>query len=88
MSDWRNDAVVSVVNARANGVSATGLMQYVQELLGERFGPVAATAVLNEAFGIPVYVMQRALGWHGFGQGGNMTDSELEGLLAPWLYRG
>ncbi|MGV9774298.1 hypothetical protein [Streptosporangium sp. NPDC003464] len=81
--------VVAELRAEANrGSRAIELAISVRNLLGNNFGVISFIAVFNEAFGIPLHILQQALAWHEFKWGQvHISDEEFKSLIDPWIDR-
>ncbi|WP_239154080.1 hypothetical protein [Amycolatopsis sp. FDAARGOS 1241] len=68
------------------GRTATDVARTARTLLGERFDPVSFMYVLMRAYSVDFHAARDASRWQGFGEGPRqLSDADLEALLAPWL---
>jgi hypothetical protein len=79
---------VTDLRAAAEGhASAADLTRWFVQHLGNDFNAAYFLFTFAEAFDVPLTDLQRARDWQGFGEGGDLDDAGLEGLLAPWIWR-
>jgi hypothetical protein len=62
---------------------AIWLHEQLVHIQGDGFSVFTYVVCLMKAFGLDVGTAQQFLRWIGFGWGGSLTDSELNGLLTP-----
>jgi hypothetical protein len=84
MSEIENCASV-VRNAAQDGLATELILDRIIGCLGEQMGPFTFTAVLWEAFGIPVRTLRDVESWDKASEGGDMTTSEVVSILRPWI---
>ena len=81
----------ALLSGANTGATVVDLIRILRERLGlskPGEGRLLVTAYLTKTFGIPLSVAAEIGGWHGFEDGGQTTDEELQDALGSYILNG